>query len=231
MAATLAGLIERDWSDLVAEEHARARRWLSADRTLGLVCLLGALPQHLHHSVARRRGAGYVDRLGAMTAAGWWRLCYLSGCGRGWTERRRARLLRGCRDQGVDATGRRVRRPGTPRFAPKHLTLVQRRVLQHMEGGQVPLGVEYSLLGALIHQLTERRSDALLVAPDGHLVWLEVMRRPVARRSHAEREWQHLRRAIGLSSVRTRRRVELVVYEPKDVVTRWEYEHRRVGPD
>jgi hypothetical protein len=165
--ATLGGLLEADWSDLVAAEHARAQRWLAADRTLGLVCLLGALPQHLHHSVARRRAAGYVDQLGAMTAAGWWRLCYLSGCGRGWTERRRARLLRRCRDQVVDATGRRVRRPGAPRFAPKHLTLVQRRVLEYMEAGQVPLGVEYSLLSALVYQLTQRRPDALLVAPEG----------------------------------------------------------------
>jgi len=231
-ASALGDLVDADWSALVDLEHERAVRWLEADWTLGLVCLLGALPEHLHPSGARRRAAGYLDHVSALTPAGWWRLCHLAGQGRGWTERGRARLLRSCRDRVVDVGGQLVRRPGAPRFAPKHLTLVQRRVLEYMDTGHVPLGVEYSLLGAVTRRLVGRRSDALLIAPDGHIVWLEVMRRPLTRGSRPlALAWQELAQAIGMLSARTRRRVELVVYEPRGVCTRREYEHRRVAPD
>jgi hypothetical protein len=145
-------------------EQRRARAWLAADRVLGLVALLGPGPVS-RGTAFRRRTVGYLSPEGAMTTAGWWRLSFLARQGVGPTEWYRQRRL---------SEGRIAR----------HLKVVRKACLALMEEGCVPLGVEYSATAVVLGKMNHRyRPDALLVDPQGRLIWLEVMLRPLARLS------------------------------------------------
>jgi hypothetical protein len=186
--------MESRWEDLLDVEVRRATGWLQADRTLGLSLLLGPLARRTHWGVDERREEGYLDENQALTLAGLWRVAYLASQGIGWVERRRAQAL-------VRATPRRYRaaggRPRSPRwlgasFSPTHLRETQRLCLELMDSGAVPLGVEWSLMGMAIQGLFGYRPDALLVAADGSLVWVEFNRRPIGRDASTRAKYRHL---------------------------------------
>jgi hypothetical protein len=190
--------MEGRWEDLLRVEVRRAGGWLQADRTLGLSLLLGPLGRRTHWGVDERREEGYLDESQALTLAGLWRLAYLARQGIGWVERRRLQAL-------VRATPRRYRaaegRPRSPRwlgasFSPTHLRETQRLCLELMEAGAVPLGVEWSLMGMAIQGLFGYRPDALLVAADGSLVWVEFNRRPIARDASTRAKYRHLEEGV-----------------------------------
>jgi hypothetical protein len=194
-----------NWDDVMAVEVERARRWLAGDAVLGRVCLLGPLSFRTYRAVQLRRDAGFLNDHFGLTLAGWWRLAYLAGQGVGRIERRRALVLgratpryrrqahRAMPAGGNGATQESAEgRAGA--FSARHLLLTQRACLDYMRAGATPLGIEFSALGDAIQGETGYRPDALLVQPDGTMVWVEVNLRPASRLARDYHKYRYIER-------------------------------------
>jgi hypothetical protein len=204
-APELAYVAAANWDDVMAVEVERARRWLAADPVLGRVCLLGPLSFRTYRAVQLRRDAGFLGDAFGLTVAGWWRLAYLAAQGVGGIERRRARALgratpryrrearRTTRSVGSGAA-RCTAAPPAAAFSARHLLLTQRVCMDYMRSGATPLGVEFSALGDAIQAETGYRPDALLVQPDGAMVWVEVNLRPASRLARDYHKYRFIER-------------------------------------
>jgi hypothetical protein len=204
-ARDLVHVAAANWDDVMAVEVERARQWLAGDGVLGRVCLLGPLSFRTHRAVQLRRDAGFLNDHFGLTVAGWWRLAYLAGQGVGRIERRRARVLGRatprCRRQahraappGGNGTAQDAAAARTSAFSARHLLLTQRACLDYMRAGATPLGIEFSALGDAIQGETGYRPDALLVQPDGTMVWVEVNLRPASRLARDYHKYRYIER-------------------------------------
>jgi hypothetical protein len=111
------------------------------------------------------RENGELDENGALTKLGWWRLTTTASMGIGKAEHYRANRLH-----------------------PDNRTWYHMRQIQLFavnkwrREGWLPVGVEYSEFAWELRRLAHRyRPDALLVTPEGELVWFEYMRRSLLR--------------------------------------------------